>query len=397
MGYLKRYEKSERVHFDYGQRTTLLLKTNFRCAHCGKPISVDTMTVDHIFPIYRGGKNDEYNLLPLCYECNQEKGHYVYEFEDYYKYIVDKNEKEIYSRYYAFASFEWNQMNIIDSDDTKIYYIPDKCLDILARMPAKKANKLAYNMQQSAVIRKAYQDDAEGIYALMSKTTANKNYTVDETIYKSIKDIENVIRKGVVYVMGSPSNIKFVCIFERIKNVIPNGWIDFVQFNNIVEQTGLHPKYIMTFATCFDMSHSLFSKTMEYLRKNMISKCFMPLYFNILSNMYVDSDKCIKIPYKIKGLNGFLEFMPISELEKAEEGVVLSIFDYFGYDINDSFEFEEDVHTLTRFLMNKQYQADFNKEEMKFFDKYPKILDIFKPESYEYFDVGFVHDYYANL
>jgi 5-methylcytosine-specific restriction endonuclease McrA len=42
-----------------------------RCVYCG---SREGLTVDHLFPVSRGGNNDEENLVTSCSECNQEKG-----------------------------------------------------------------------------------------------------------------------------------------------------------------------------------------------------------------------------------------------------------------------------------------------------------------------------------
>jgi hypothetical protein len=41
------------------------------CAWCG---SSDDLQVDHIFPLSRGGTDDEENLQPLCRLCNLRKG-----------------------------------------------------------------------------------------------------------------------------------------------------------------------------------------------------------------------------------------------------------------------------------------------------------------------------------
>ncbi len=34
----------------------------------------DTLTIDHIVPLSKGGTNNKHNLVVACYECNQKKG-----------------------------------------------------------------------------------------------------------------------------------------------------------------------------------------------------------------------------------------------------------------------------------------------------------------------------------
>lgn len=41
------------------------------CLHCG---STEKLTVDHIFPVSRGGADDLSNLQTLCHSCNAKKG-----------------------------------------------------------------------------------------------------------------------------------------------------------------------------------------------------------------------------------------------------------------------------------------------------------------------------------
>lgn len=49
--------------------------TNGRCFYCGLHTNpFITFTIDHIFPVCRGGGNDIRNLVPCCARCNSSKG-----------------------------------------------------------------------------------------------------------------------------------------------------------------------------------------------------------------------------------------------------------------------------------------------------------------------------------
>lgn len=43
------------------------------CQICGKILTPETVTLDHIVPIARGGRNNLENLQPLCLHCNCKK------------------------------------------------------------------------------------------------------------------------------------------------------------------------------------------------------------------------------------------------------------------------------------------------------------------------------------
>lgn len=49
-------------------------KTGDVCAHCGRPASRQSRTVDHFIPRSQGGGYDIRNLMPLCETCNKERG-----------------------------------------------------------------------------------------------------------------------------------------------------------------------------------------------------------------------------------------------------------------------------------------------------------------------------------
>lgn len=44
-----------------------------RCAICGDFVPYDDFTIDHIFPVAKGGNNEISNLQCTCHQCNQMK------------------------------------------------------------------------------------------------------------------------------------------------------------------------------------------------------------------------------------------------------------------------------------------------------------------------------------
>ena len=52
-------------------KTRILKRDNFECVYCG---SSQHLTIDHIIPKSRGGKNSWSNLVTCCSPCNLKKG-----------------------------------------------------------------------------------------------------------------------------------------------------------------------------------------------------------------------------------------------------------------------------------------------------------------------------------
>jgi len=65
----------------------LLGKTDGVCARCGRTLSLEKTTIEHHVPKYRGGADDERNLLPLCKKCNKQKGSRLVAAEEYYPFL----------------------------------------------------------------------------------------------------------------------------------------------------------------------------------------------------------------------------------------------------------------------------------------------------------------------
>ena len=45
-----------------------------RCVYCGTSLGLDIATLDHVYPLSRGGNHAPGNLVAACQSCNQLKG-----------------------------------------------------------------------------------------------------------------------------------------------------------------------------------------------------------------------------------------------------------------------------------------------------------------------------------
>jgi 5-methylcytosine-specific restriction endonuclease McrA len=45
-----------------------------RCVYCGTALQLETATLDHVYPIARGGTSASGNLVTACAPCNRLKG-----------------------------------------------------------------------------------------------------------------------------------------------------------------------------------------------------------------------------------------------------------------------------------------------------------------------------------
>lgn len=48
-------------------------RDNFTCQYCGEKLTYRQLTVDHVIPVSRGGKNTWENLVACCQPCNRYK------------------------------------------------------------------------------------------------------------------------------------------------------------------------------------------------------------------------------------------------------------------------------------------------------------------------------------
>ena len=59
---------------------------NGTCYYCNRSVGKDSLTMDHVVPLSRGGKSKKGNIVPACKECNNRKKYLLpIEWEEYLK------------------------------------------------------------------------------------------------------------------------------------------------------------------------------------------------------------------------------------------------------------------------------------------------------------------------
>lgn len=60
------------------EESIALIYEDEECIYCGKTVEEDKRSLDHIFPMCRGGKHSVTNLAMSCVKCNQKKANFTY-------------------------------------------------------------------------------------------------------------------------------------------------------------------------------------------------------------------------------------------------------------------------------------------------------------------------------
>lgn len=63
-----------RAQFNYPSKKNILIREDFKCSYCLKPLSFGSVTRDHVVPTSRGGPDSILNVVASCKICNGKKG-----------------------------------------------------------------------------------------------------------------------------------------------------------------------------------------------------------------------------------------------------------------------------------------------------------------------------------
>ncbi len=56
------------------KRANVIWRDNNQCQYCANTFPSEKLTLDHVLPRSKGGKNTWFNLVAACKKCNQKKG-----------------------------------------------------------------------------------------------------------------------------------------------------------------------------------------------------------------------------------------------------------------------------------------------------------------------------------
>lgn len=116
--------REKRQTLNWSRKTDILNETGFKCARCGCKIGVSEGTVDHYLPLARGGRNESRNYIALCDTCNKEKQDFVYDPEEWYKFVPEKKLNELKKIYEAYKkSNTWFTRRHFTPDDAFVFAV----------------------------------------------------------------------------------------------------------------------------------------------------------------------------------------------------------------------------------------------------------------------------------
>lgn len=69
----RKFVRRQRIKLRLNKRNIFLRDGHRGCAYCGKELTLDTYTLDHILARKHGGDNSWHNLIAACKQCNQKK------------------------------------------------------------------------------------------------------------------------------------------------------------------------------------------------------------------------------------------------------------------------------------------------------------------------------------
>lgn len=333
--------KVQRKYYSKDEREEILKRTDGLCAHCGKKLNADNMTVEHIIPLYKGGKDDKYNIIALCEKCNKDKNNYTVYFDTYYKYI-NENEERYYLAYSNTKTNKFKDDSLFYFDRAYMEHLPYSVWHIASEMKNRgasksKIDKIVQKGLKTVIIEKAFENDCNEIWELFEKNKGkNKNrvFYHNTDYYNNKYEVRNHIAKGYCYIIRDGKKI-----IGAITAIKLNDDFNVPQVRNISEQTRLKAKAVVT--QVFIDSHytALNECVMPATLEMMVRSNTLPLFFCTNEDEYriveALNGKMIHMQYNLNNVNGTLMFYDIKSVIEKLTGIKYEDCERLGLSEND--------------------------------------------------------------
>lgn len=206
-----RKQKEGRKFFWRGQRKKILKKSNGRCAHCSRALSIKEVSPDHAIPLSKGGTNDLKNIVPLCYDCNQKKKNYVIDPSEWFPYLSQESLAEI-QEYYNWYLKEYNYITF------KNFTKDDVFKPKWGSRQERRAHKVNPIVNLIVKLDKRDKGEIQEFFSKYSKRIVNREVTIEEDSILGLLNENGVyaIKQGgsiaalVAIRIGSP-DVGLVC------------------------------------------------------------------------------------------------------------------------------------------------------------------------------------------
>ena len=201
----KRYCDREDITFEEKQQ--ILQKTNGKCAKCGRALKIgDNFTKDHYIPLDKGGTNEMVNLIPLCYDCNQQKSNAVMKPKHFYKYVDDTYMEELQTLYHNYITeIKWlSRTNLCRVDQFRVM-VPKQTNQIRSCKTKQGWSHEALHMWIPAILKKCVKDEVDILVDFLQKYFKKINYEEDVEETKSL--VIRYLNEGCIYKLVSGSEI----------------------------------------------------------------------------------------------------------------------------------------------------------------------------------------------
>ena len=284
------------------------------------------MTIEHIFPLDKGGDHNEFNVISLCSKCNSAKSNMVYNIRDYYKYIDKKYRKCYEDALSSVIKTAINPKKRIMAEDVRLYRgVNPMCMQMIYQSFRRNKARAMEFVKSSSIISKyelAYEAEATEIFKFLEKMRAKGLYT--DKIYDNEYKVKELIKFGQVYTFRMPDgSIKGVVgLFNIVRN---NEDLPF-QIENLAdvnEQGLMHVVTLYVFEKGYEEAADLVERDLinDFITCNLKLVVFSES--QELHKLVKYSNKIINIPHRFRGNEGYIQCYTGAGDRETEEKIKL--------------------------------------------------------------------------